>query len=957
MNPTLPEEFISLRNSLLNDALLWISIATVPGVALSLARMMYIGWKPLMSVHLVILSVLWLLWLGRQQIPYHARVSGLLLVVWTATFAGLIQLGPLAYAGLFTILFAFIAILFLSPRVAWSLIAGNTLCLMGVAWAVSQHWLRFDLNYQVYVYHPVTWMNMVWSFSTYAVIVALIGWRMIQSVLEQGTLARELVANQHKITANVPGVIYQFLHRGDGSVCFSYVSETAERILGISPALLTADAGLFFARIHADDLVQVQEAVAAAALKLMPLNASFRMLHPQEGVVWIEANSTPERLANGDTLCHGFMRDITALKTAEQRLSASLDNTPNVAVQWYDRAGRVLYWNPASEHIFGWTAAEVVGKSFDQLPHGEELAQELLSTLERINSSGETFGPAEYASRHRDGREVMVSSTIFAIPGGDCPVFVCMSIDITERKQAENSLRLSEEKFRNLFELSPVGIALNDYATGRFLEFNEALLVSIGYTRDEFLALNYWDVTPKEYAAQEQQQVQVIERTGSYGPYEKEYIRKDGSRYPVLLNGIKLIDPSGRALIWSIVQDISERKRVEAVLEHAKSEAEAANRAKSEFLTNMSHELRTPLNAIIGFAQLLEMGELTPLVGEQQEAVGHIMNSGRHLLKLINEILDLARIESGKLNLNIENIGLAALTGEVLSLMRPEAAGHGIKIDSACPCYNEARIRADALSLRQVLLNLLTNAVKYNRAGGSVALSCAVDGDAMRIMVTDTGMGIAENDRAKLFQPFQRLSAGQTAIEGTGIGLVVCKRLVEAMRGEIGFDSQVGVGSQFWIKLPLASAGAATALPFAAQGRAWAENAVVGGRVLYIEDSPINITVMQHVFRTLPGMVLDIAETAETGLAMIDESPPDLVLMDINLPGMSGLDALKRLKADPQTAAIPVIAVSAAAMASDVDAGLAAGFEAYLTKPFSLAELTALVSTAMQKSAGSRDGI
>ncbi|MDO9105739.1 MAG: ATP-binding protein [Methylovulum sp.] len=520
---------------------------------------------------------------------------------------------------------------------------------------------------------------------------------------------------------------------------------------------------------------------------------------------------------------------------------------------------------------------------------------------------------------------------------------------LREEQELRWQREAGEKKYQALFDHAEAGICLLD-RDGRVLSHNPAFarLTGLG------LAPNTGNNAPQLTALRcsEPEKISVALgaclRSGITVTEDIELRASVSGRLWLHL----ILTPLGQGQIQGIISDITE-------LTLSRLAAENANLAKSTFLTNMSHELRTPLNAIIGFSQLLEMGELTPLVGAQQIAVRHIMDSGRHLLELINEILDLARIESGMLALNIENVGLDALRDEVLSLIRPIAAAHQVNIEQVYCTDGQVTVRADALRLRQIFLNLLSNAVKYNREGGSVTLSCAVTGNDVCMSVTDTGMGIAEADRAKLFQPFQRLNAGNTAIEGTGIGLVVCKRLVEAMGGRIGFDSRMGVGSRFWIVLPLAGADhAAAAMPLFEVTRATAaENFMASGQVLYIEDSLINIKVMKHVFSMLPSIELCVAETAETGLAMVHESLPDLVLMDINLPGMSGLEALKQLKADPQTAAIPVIAVSAAAMANDVEAGLVAGFDAYLTKPFGVSELMTLVRRAMQKNARQGRGI
>lgn len=411
-----------------------------------------------------------------------------------------------------------------------------------------------------------------------------------------------------------------------------------------------------------------------------------------------------------------------------------------------------------------------------------------------------------------------------------------------------------------------------------------------------------------------------------------------------------ILTPIGQGLVQGIISDITE-------LTLARQAAEDASKAKTAFLASMSHELRTPLNAIIGFAQLLEMDRSTPLLNEQKTAIGHIMSSGRHLLELINEILDLARIESGNLDIHLQNITLLPVLEESVSLSLLSATPRQIGIQQACS--SGLAVRADLSRLRQILLNLLSNAIKYNRQGGSVTLSCEKVGDYVRITVADTGPGIADERRPEIFQPFHRLGAERTNIEGTGIGLVVCQRLVKAMDGHIGFDSTIGVGSRFWIELPQAAnapetaAASADALP----KNNLAESRAFNSRVVYIEDNAANINVMKHVFRLLPDIELLIAKNAESGLELIAKTQPGLVLMDINLPGMSGLEAIRRLKADPNTALIPIIAVTAAAMPGDVGLGLKSGVLAYLTKPFDVPDLIAQVRKALNKIATDRQDL
>lgn len=502
----------------------------------------------------------------------------------------------------------------------------------------------------------------------------------------------------------------------------------------------------------------------------------------------------------------------------------------------------------------------------------------------------------------------------------------------------EQNLRLQheagEKKYLAIFDNAKAGICLLD-SNSRIVSCNPAFIQMIGMdvaltaepnaTFLNALCCRDPNSIGKALARCQDQRVTVTE--------EIELPRPDSRSVWLHLS----LTPIRQGLVQCIINDITE-------LTLAKQAAENANRAKSEFLTNMSHELRTPLNAIIGFAQLLEMGGLSPLINEQKLAVGHIITSSRHLLILINEILDLACIENQKLNLYTDKVALVPLLEEVVLLLRPTATARNVTI---IPLYqSEMAIYADMLRVRQVILNLLSNAIKYNREGGSVGLSCEVSGDFVRITVADTGLGIAEGRYAEIFQPFQRLGAETTSVEGTGIGLVVSKRLVEAMGGSIGFDSVMGVGSRFWVNLPKAavndrSGGIAT--------KAAMDLSDISGRVIYIDDCLINIKVMLHIFRKLPSVELLTANTAECGLELICQESPDLVLMDINLPEMSGLEALHLLKANPGTVLIPVVAVSAAAMPKAIDEGLKAGFLAYLTKPFDVPNLLELVIDILKK--------
>lgn len=385
-----------------------------------------------------------------------------------------------------------------------------------------------------------------------------------------------------------------------------------------------------------------------------------------------------------------------------------------------------------------------------------------------------------------------------------------------------------------------------------------------------------------------------------------------------------------------------------AELETAMEEAKEANQAKSAFLSAMSHELRTPLNAILGFAQILTSDSLPSTLPQKKEFAGHILKSGRHLLTLINEILDLAKVEAGAVNLSLEPVALGDVLGECRSMIEPIAAQRGIRVlfPEACATV----VEADRTRLKQVLLNLLSNAVKYNRDAGAVVVDMAFDTPGkVRVSVQDTGLGLRPDQLDMLFQPFNRLGQENSSQEGTGIGLVVTRRLVELMNGTIGVSSRVGIGSVFWIELPVTvpHALALKETPPALAQPPDAPDANARHTLLYVEDNPANLKLVEEIVRFRPDLRLLAAQDGHLGIEMARLHQPDLILMDLNLPCVSGVDALKTLRSDPRTAHIPVIALTANAMPRDVERGLAAGFFRYLTKPINIDEFTEAVNSTL----------
>ncbi|WP_247596925.1 ATP-binding protein [Hydrogenophaga sp. PAMC20947] len=431
--------------------------------------------------------------------------------------------------------------------------------------------------------------------------------------------------------------------------------------------------------------------------------------------------------------------------------------------------------------------------------------------------------------------------------------------------------------------------------------------------------------------------------------YELNYLRKDGSSFPAIVSIIALrADHANLIGYLLIVTDNSVRKRDELLLNEAMAAAEKANRAKTDFISSMSHELRTPLNAILGFAQLVESGTPEP-TAMQKRSIDQILKAGWYLLELINEILDLTLIESGKLALSGEPVSLAEVLGECRAMVEPQAQQRHIGMVFT-PLEQPRHVKADHTRLKQVLINLLFNAIKYNKAGGHVTVECTLSPpDAIRISVRDTGAGLTPEQLTLLFQPFNRLGQESGTEEGTGIGLVVTQRLVRLMGGEIGVDSTPGVGSVFWVQLPLTEVPRFAAIESGSTDPEHIENDPGSPlqTLLYVEDNPANLELVEQIIGRHADLRLLGAADASLGIEFARVYQPKVILMDINLPGISGIEAMAILRADTRTAHIPIIALSANAVPRDVQTGLDAGFFNYLTKPIKVNELMNALAAAL----------
>lgn len=616
-----------------------------------------------------------------------------------------------------------------------------------------------------------------------------------------------------------------------------------------------------------------------------------------------------------------------------------------------DEKGVIQLFNAGAERLLGYAAADVVNR----LTPADLCDPQAL--IARATALGRAFATpiaagfealVYHAARgivdsyaltciRKDGSRVALVVSVSALHGSDGGRigYLMVGIDNTARKHAEDKLRWTEESFRLMVEcVTDCAIVMLD-PQGFVMSWNTGAQRIQGYREDEIVGQHFSlfygaDALAGGKAGRD------LEAAAAQGRFEDEgwRTRKDGSVFWANVVFTPIRGPLGELRGFAkLTRDLTQHRRAEAALTDARSVAEKANQQKSDFLSSMSHELRSPLNAILGFAQLMEL-DSPPPTAAQQSSLDQILKGGWYLLDLINEILDLASIESGKLSLSLEPLSLHEVIRDCRMMIEPQLQQRGIRMQSSAG-DTWGFVHADRTRLKQVLLNLLSNAIKYNRQNGTVTLLCRpVARGRLRISVHDTGEGMPADKLAHLFEPFNRLGQESGAQQGTGMGLVVSKRLVELMGGAFGVASTPGVGSEFWLELGTAEPPQGVADPDATTDAPPPRSPDTPMRkLLYVEDNPANLKLVEQLIALRSDLHLLNAADGLLGVEMARAYQPELILMDLNLPGISGLDALKRLREDPATAHIPVVALSANAMPHAIRTGLEAGFYRYLTKP------------------------
>ena len=757
------------------------------------------------------------------------------------------------------------------------------------------------------------------------------------------------------------------------------------RLMGREPVACASDLDATMANIHADDREAARVALQVCARTGEPQRLRYRINRGGDGVIrWMDTRTEALYEDGRVVRIDGVVADVTEQAEAEQASASArsfqqavMTASPDIMFVWDLPSQSAVWTNRRLTDELGYTDAQHQDATVDAIDRAvpAELRGNYEATvLATVAALSDDATELDLPVLHADGTRRWYSRRIAPLhrdENGTVTQVVGVLRDTTETMQTQQALRESESKFRQLADNIDVAFTLRTWEPDEFLYVSPGFERIFGY--DPLSAAEPPTQTLNRIHPEDQARFMsdywAVCRAGRPVRHEYRIVRPDGeirwvraTSSPVATSGDG--EPRRSA---SIVADITESRQAEAALLSAQ-QAESASAAKNEFLGRMSHELRTPMNAILGFAQLLEL-DADP--GPQQEAVQHILRGGRHLISLIDDVLDIASIEGDRLELNEELVSVSNLLVETTALMSPVAAAAQVDLICHAEQDGEHQVLADARRLRQVLLNLLSNAIKYNHPGGQVEIHCELtptapetarrveDSGGLDIVVTDTGRGIRAEDLPRLFTPFDRLGVQAHGIDGTGVGLALSQRLMTMMGGGLRATSDYGVGSSFIASLaltrPADSSSATEPAATAPSGTA----TTTGHRtrsLLYIEDVSSNVELMESVIKRSPRWRMSVAGYGRLGQELAATAKPDLVLLDRNLPDVSGEDVLRHLRADPRTRNLPIVILSADASPHQINRMMAAGADGYLTKPIAVSDILQLLETHDDRNTDDADG-